>query len=366
MPLEGLRGHGDLVAQLQAELQTRPSHAYLFSGPRGVGKALVARGLALGMLCERAGRAQFCCTPNACPTRAGASATIVAPGRTSRRGTAASASVERCECCSACVQTALGVHPDFSYVARLANRSDVLIEQVRDLIAQLGIRPARAAHRVAIIDDAETLNVPAQNALLKTLEEPPGHAIIFAVSASERALLDTVRSRMRAVRFGGLTVEDLEAIVGERGEAEPGRIAAAARLARGSAARALELAGGDELPIGEILKALGAAESLDYPSASRLAQELFASRETAAENFELIARLLEEILVSKICGAELTASEPGAARIMSELSESLTAEAIVDCMSAAVRAHDAIEAMANPRLQAEQWLLKAGRSARGE
>ncbi|MGH7864318.1 MAG: hypothetical protein ACREQB_04970, partial [Candidatus Binataceae bacterium] len=178
--------------------------------------------------------------------------------------------------------------------------------------------------------------------------------------------LDTVRSRMRAVRFGGLTVDDLEAIVGERGEAASGRIAAAARLARGSASRALELAGGEAPPMTEILNALGAVKSLDYASASRLAQELFASRETAAENFELIARLLEEILVAKMCGAESATIEPGAARIMSELSASLSTEAIVDCISAAVRAHDAIEAMANPRLQAEQWLLNAGRAMRGE
>ncbi|MGH7949218.1 MAG: hypothetical protein ACREQF_08350, partial [Candidatus Binataceae bacterium] len=260
----------------------------------------------------------------------------------------------------------LGVHPDFTYLARLPNRSDVLIEQVRELIAQLGIRPARAAHRVAIIDDAETLNIPAQNALLKTLEEPPGHAIIFVIAASERALLDTVRSRMRSVRFPALAVSDLEAILGERGDVEPARIAAAARLARGSAARALELAVGEEPPMGEILKTLGAAKSLDYASASRLAQELFANRETAAENFELIARLLEEILVAKVCGAEIAAIQPDAARIMSELKKSLSTEAIVACLSAAVRAHDAIEAMANPRLQAEQWLLTAGRAARGE
>ncbi len=349
MPLDRIRGHGDLIARLEVELATRPSHAYLFAGPRGVGKALVARGLAHAMVCERATGVRFCCTPERCPVRAGAAA-----------------GAQQCECCAACVQAAAGVHPDFSYLAKLPNRSDVLIEQVRDLIVQLGMRPVRAAHRVAIIDDAETLNIPAQNALLKTLEEPPGHAIIFLVTASERALLDTVRSRASLVRFGALSVEDLEAILRERGGAEPGRIAAAARLARGSAARALAVAGGDEPPIGEILNVLKVAKELDYAGASGLAQELFASRETAAENFELIARLLEEILFFKLCGAEFTALEPDAARIMAELAKRLTAGAIMDCLDGAVRAHDAVEAMANPRLQAEQWLLGVARAARGE
>ena len=99
---------------------------------------------------------------------------------------------------------ASGLH----YVARAEGRSDVLIEQVRELIARLGARPSRGARRVAIIDDAETLNLPAQNALLKTLEEPPGYAIIFLVAESERALLDTVRSRLRPVRFAPLDVAD--------------------------------------------------------------------------------------------------------------------------------------------------------------
>ena len=97
----------------------------------------------------------------------------------------------------------------------------MLIEQVRDLIAQLGyaLRAVRGA--IAILDDAETLNMPAQNALLKTLEEPPGYAIIFLVTQSERALLDTVRSRLRPVRFGPLAVADLEAYSRPR-EARPG------------------------------------------------------------------------------------------------------------------------------------------------
>ena len=118
----------------------------------------------------------------------------------------------------------------------------MLIEQVRELIASSGYA-SRGATRVAIIDDAETLNIPAQNALLKTLEEPPGHAIIFLIAQSERALLDTVRSRMRPVRFGPLAVADSRD-TGEAQRSRPSPRGPIARLARGSAARALALARG--------------------------------------------------------------------------------------------------------------------------
>src|SRR5262249_54911325 len=150
--------------------------------------------------------------------------------------------------------------PDFIAIARAEGRSEVLIEQMRDLIARLGTRPSRSARRVAIIDDAEALGIPAQNALLKTLEEPPGHTIIFMVAESERALLDTVRSRLRLVRFAPLEVSDIEAIVAARGGSDTGldtaRAGALARLARGSAGRALRLAGGAEPPIRELLRAM--------------------------------------------------------------------------------------------------------------
>ena len=359
MPLNGLRAHRETAQSLLAELRNRPSHAYLFSGPRGVGKALVATGLAHSIMCERSPGENFCCTPERCPIRE-------APQTERTRGRAAGAEVERCECCSACVQMATGVHPDFSYVTRPPGRVDVLIEQVRELIVELGTRPARSQTRIAIIDDAETLNIPAQNALLKTLEEPPGHAILFLVTSSERALLDTVRSRMRPVRFPALPVADIEAILERRGVEDKVRAGALARLARGSAARAIALAAGVEPPMKELLAALSNAKSMDFARANALAQEFFANRGDAADNFELLARLLEDILCYKLLKTEFAAFPADAAKKMTEFANGVEVKAVVKCIDAAVRAVEAIEAMANPRLQAENWWTLAGQAMRGE
>jgi DNA polymerase-3 subunit delta' len=358
MPLNGLRAHRELAERLFAEFRTRPSHAYMFAGPRGVGKALVATALAHGVLCERNSGPGFCCTPWRCPVRA-ASAT--------KRRARASESAPACECCSACVQAATGVHPDFNYVARPEGRTDVLIEQVRDLIVRLGTRPARAPRHIAIIDDAETLNLPAQNALLKTLEEPPGHAIIILVTASERALLDTVRSRLRPVHFAALGIADIEALLRERGVTDAARAAAIARLARGSAARALALASGDEPPLKPLLDALKDAHKLDFVRVQALAQELFSGRDQARDNFELIARLAEEMLCSKLLRAQAPEpSAPETARALHELAAKFSTAAIVKILEGALDALEAVDAMANPRLQGEQWWMAAARAVRGE
>jgi DNA polymerase-3 subunit delta' len=356
MPLNGLRAHRELAEHLLAELTSRPSHAYLFSGPAGTGKSLVATALAHAMLCERAPGANFCCTAERCAVR-------MSPATAARPRSAVAA--PRCDCCAACVQVASGTHPDFIRIGRAAGRSDVLIEQVRTLIAQLGVKPSRAGARIAIIDDAETLNLPAQNALLKTLEEPPGHAIIFMITSSERALLDTVRSRMRAVRFGALATADLEAILSARGATDSTNRAAAARLARGSAARAIALLDGDAPPMKELLAAIARARSLDFAGAQQIAQEYFKTRDDAAGHFELIARMLEEILCLKLLGAdEMPQSKDEEAKLITQLAGALATGAIVDCLAAAVKARGAVDAMANPRMQAEQFWMTAAEAIR--
>ena len=331
----------------------------MFSGPRGVGKSLVAQGLVHSLVCERSPGEKFCCTPDRCPIRAGVGTTETTRAR--EKGGA-----KTCECCSACVQTALGVHPDVAHVEKAANRTDVLIEQVREMMAQLALKPSRAPMRLAILDDAETLNVPGQNAVLKTLEEPPGHAIIFVITSSERALLDTVRSRLRPVRFPPLTPAEVEEIIVARGNIDKKRVHAIARLARGSAARGLALIDGDEPPLKELLEALQRAKKLDFAGANAIAQEHFGNREQAADNFELMARLLEEILSSKLLGDDFASASPEDAAYYERGRLFLYCRGTGYLLEAAVRAHAAVEAMANCRLQAEQLWMTVGQAARGE
>ena len=353
MSLAGVVGHQAQISALWRELERRPAHGYLFAGPRGIGKALIAQGVAHGILCERSPGPDFCCTPQKCPVR---SAPPPARGRAEVAGA-------RCDCCAACVQIATGVHLDCTYIARAANRTDVLIEQVRSLIERVGYKPTRGPRRIALIDDAETLNLPAQNALLKTLEEPPGLTILILISSNERALLDTVRSRLRPVRFAPLETAELAALLTARTEIGTARAAGLARLARGSVSRALELVTEENPPFDDLLEALSRAQTLDFARAQTLAQEFFSAREQASRNFELIARLLEEMLCYKLLRP---ASDAPHSAAMVDLSNRLGVAALTDLMEGALRAQEAVEGMANSRLQGEQWWMAAGAALRGE
>ncbi len=338
MPLSSLKGNRLLLAELAQELRARPSHGYLLCGPRGSGKTLGAQALALGLLCERSGGADFCCTLADCPTRAVGTAL----GRGFRR--------ERCACCAACVQAALGVHPDCQVIARQPGRSEVSIEQIRALISRLGVKAVRARAPIAIIGDADTLSPPAQHALLKTLEEPPPGAVIFVIAHNERALLATVRSRLRLARFKPLAPEELAAV--RPGLADTLDAAAAPAADRGYA------------PAERFFQALAAPRAIDAAVARQIAEDFFRDREQAASNFEWLALRLEEILRFKLLGDDFAGLEGKTGAAMKKIANATDLETVLTGLDCALRALSAVRAMANPALQAENWWLMLGEAAR--
>jgi len=205
MRFEDVRGHEHALGQLRAAVATRPASAWLLVGPSGIGKRRVAEALASRLLCE------------------------------------AAAGDDACGHCRHCTRVASGTHPDLHVVTRDDDRRDIRIDQIRSLIGWFALRPMMAARKVALIDGAQDMNEAGQNALLKTLEEPPGDAVIILTSTGLGRLLPTVRSRCRLLRLDPLPTDLVAAILEETGMAE----ADAARIAPrsgGSVGMALALA----------------------------------------------------------------------------------------------------------------------------
>ncbi len=192
--------------------------ALLLVGPRGVGKRRSAVALAQALNCLE-------------PVRGAA----VSPN-------AAEPSIEldACGTCASCRRIARGVHPDI-VILQPGDSGSIKIEEVRDVVASAGFRPFEARRRVVIVDDADAMGAPAQNALLKTLEEPPSASVFVLVSSMPDALLPTVLSRCPRLRFGALApAEVADVLMTSHGYSEADARAAAAE-SEGSVGRALEM-----------------------------------------------------------------------------------------------------------------------------
>jgi DNA polymerase III subunit delta' len=173
-------GHVRAVLSLdRAVLDDRPAHAYLISGPAQIGKATLARSLALALNCR--------------------SDEVARP----------------CHQCRSCQLIAAGKHPDVQLIE--PDGAHVKIDQVRALQHDLALRPLEGRYRVAIFDRFETATIEAQNALLKTLEEPPDYAVLIALTSDPELLLPTIVSRCQQIVLRPLTIAEVrEALIKSR------------------------------------------------------------------------------------------------------------------------------------------------------
>jgi DNA polymerase III subunit delta' len=245
---------------LRAALASGPSHAYLFRGPRGSGKRAAARAFAAEILATGAE------DPEDARRRA-----LLDPSP----------------------------HPDLVWL--IPRGAQHLVEEVRErVIRAAAYRPFEGGRRVFVVEAAEALRDESQNALLKTLEEPPQYAHLILLSAEPEALLETVASRCHPVDFAPLPAEVLEAELASDA-ALPAEIAAAARLAAGDIERArlllsnpgralrdsaLDLAGGEGMaPWQGLLKtATAAGEEVEAATREALEEEAKAGLKRTARD----------------------------------------------------------------------------------
>jgi DNA polymerase-3 subunit delta' len=208
------RGQPAALAAVQRMLDGGAPQALLLIGPASIGKTTLALDLAAGLLC------------------------------------AAEEGVPRpCRACRACRLVAGGTHQDLHRLApegagrqvRIGDPIDPEPGTVRHLIREMARLPVEGRHRVAVIEGAHRMNEDAQNALLKTLEEPPVGATLILCADKPERLLPTVRSRAATLRLGSLGIRAIEGLLGERA-IDPPRAARLARLAGGRPGLALAYA----------------------------------------------------------------------------------------------------------------------------
>lgn len=245
-----IEGHERPVRILQRALVNNTlAHAYLFSGEAGIGKKMTALALAAAVNCGNAG-------PEG-----------------------------GCGVCPACRKVSTLGHPDVHLL--LPDGDEIKIDQIRQVQADLALKPFEGAKKVLIVDGAENMNQASSNAFLKTLEEPPGDALIILITALPQGLLATIRSRCQEIRFLPLPRHTLaSALMRKRGLSEEDAWFLAA-LAQGSMGRGLEMDGEREKADREEVT------DLWFGLASMGPSELLAQAEAFSKDRERLDRLVE-------------------------------------------------------------------------
>ncbi len=185
MTAKGFRsiiGHKDVIRHFQAAIASgRISHAYILTGEPGSGKRMMADAFSQTLMCRNR----------------------------SDGGT------DACLRCRSCMKAADLSHPDILYVNH-EKPGVITVQEIRSqVVGTVDIRPYESDYKVIIIPDAEKMNPQAQNALLKTIEEPPSYAVILLLTSQAEALLPTIRSRCVSIALGPVPDAELAAYLGE-------------------------------------------------------------------------------------------------------------------------------------------------------
>ncbi|MCH5252587.1 MAG: DNA polymerase III subunit delta [Lachnospiraceae bacterium] len=166
-------GHGQIKDHLQAAIRDdKPFHAYIFQGDVGVGKETVAKTFAAGLQCQGDGD-------------------------------------KPCTSCVSCRQIDSGNQPDVIWVVR--DRASLGVEEIREQLCNtMEIKPFSSPYKIYIVPEAEKMTEAAQNALLKTIEEPPEYGIVMLLTSNISALLPTIQSRCLTLEFRPLSTPTVE------------------------------------------------------------------------------------------------------------------------------------------------------------
>ena len=331
----------------------------IFSGPDGVGKRMAAIALAQFVNCPSPvayGEATAGERPRSDlfaddePASTGTTAGSTLPGQ------------DACGVCPSCRRIARGVHADV-LVIEPGDTGNIKIEAIRDAVERTGYRPFEGRRRVVIVDDADAMNGEAQNALLKTLEEPPPASIFVLVTSRADMLLPTVRSRCQCLRFGRLAPTDVASVlVAQHGFTDTAAHAAAA-MSDGSIGLALE--GVSEGYVDARVAAAGllrtVAGSNDPRRRLEGAKALTGAGRGGSDREELARRLRALSSMLRDLGVLLSRADPRClanadlAPDLERLRGSFDGERALRAFSAVDRALFALERNASPKIVAD-WL----------
>lgn len=317
-------GHEWAVALLQEHiLRQRKRHAYLFTGPRGVGRRTLALKFAQAINCPQ-------------PLAVG----------------------EPCQNCRTCVQIASMQHSDLTVVQAEHEGGTLKVDQVRELQRSLALSPYESAYRVALLLRFEEAHVSAANALLKTLEEPPPKVILLLTAESSESLLPTIVSRCEILRLRPLSLEVVRQSLQERWHLLPKQANLLAHLSGGRPGYALMLHSSPEIIeqrniwIEDLLNNLRADRVERFAYAEKIAKD----KENLQHVLQTWLSLWRDILL-KTAGSSTPLANPNHNSTIDELTQHFGLDVAQGVVSAILRTSNLLDRNVNARLATEVLML---------
>lgn len=329
MPLRSLAGHKPIL-KLLASAIVRDSlpQSLLFSGPEGVGKFTTAVALAQAVNC---------------------------PKRMDDG--------DGCGTCASCTRIARNVHGDVIVVEPGENGS-IKIEQIRDALEQVAYRPFEGRRRVVIIDHLEAAAGPAQDALLKRLEEPTSASMFVLITCQPDALLPTVKSRCYQLRFAPLADSELVRVLVDEHQMSERDARALAALSDGSVGQALARSGGELADARDVaMQLLSAAASTNQPArllavaktAAAAPSSRVKDRDALAARLEATSAFLRDMQILNAGGERAMLTNADMADDVARLARSFDRERGLAAFAAVERAIGALNRQANTKIVAD-WI----------
>lgn len=258
-------GHEEIIQHLQNAIRLgKVSHAYILSGEKGSGKKLLANTFAMALQCEKK-------------------------------------DIDPCQECRSCKKAMSRNHPDIIYITHEKPNS-IGIEDIRtQLIEDVMIKPYCSSYKIYIIDEAEKLTLQAQNALLKTIEEPPAYAVILLLTSNMETFLPTITSRCVKLNLRPVQESMVKDYLMEKMHLPDYQAQMDAAFSQGNIGKARQMAESDEfnLMTEQALRILKKSNELELYEMVEMIKELSEEKQNIDEYLDLFAMWFRDVLFFK-------------------------------------------------------------------
>lgn len=260
-----IMGHEDIKEHLQMAIHgDKPFHAYIFQGEVGCGKETMARSFAAGLQCLSEG------------------------------------SDRPCGVCTSCKQMDSGNQPDVVWVNR--ELSSIGVDDIREKInSSIAIKPFSSPYKIYIVPEADRMTEAAQNALLKTIEEPPEYGIIILLTSNINALLTTIQSRCLKLEFRPLSTATIEKYLMDKYDVVDYRARTSAIFAQGNLGKAIRYIESEDFEEKKekVLHILKNVQSMDVSEMLEIIKEIGEDKDNVKDYIDLMVLWYRDVLLFK-------------------------------------------------------------------